>query len=151
MIKLLISKFFNLFSAKKNKKQASFVNKQEIFLSFEKCNANIVADVIISEGKKAVYVATISGIKQVSCKKAYPEEKLYSTSISGDSLNVISAGTLPDSDDLNMFVEISVNNVCLYIMRFKALHNIKQSGRSVLADCLLDYIKVINVLGQTYH
>ena len=54
MIKLLISKFFNLFSAKKNKKQASFINKQEIFLSFEKCNANIVADVIISEGKKAV-------------------------------------------------------------------------------------------------
>ncbi len=151
MIKAIISKILNLFFTKKETKKVTSISGKEVSLSFAKCSSNIVADIIISSGKQAVYVATISNINQFLCKNRFPEGNLCQMSLSGDGLEVMSVGTLPDSDDLNMFIEISVNNVCLYLISFKHIRNFKQDNKSISANCVVDYIKVVNIIGQTYH
>lgn len=143
MLKQLVKRFFEiLFPTRSN---ISVINKDEIKLAFDKANASIVSDIIISNKKgSAVYVSNIE-----NTEKIYYDKNTKLLIISGRNLNIKSVGSLKeDILEHKLMLEVSVNGICLNIMKFNVLSNIACSDEhfEVFADIIS--ANIINIIGQ---
>jgi len=142
--KQLIKKLLDFFFSQKAK--ISVMNKDEINLRFNKSSTQIVSDIIVSNKKNtAIYVVSIFNTENILYDKS---TKLLT--ISGQNLVANSVGSINyDIDDCNIFLEVSVNRMCLNIMKFKMLGRPVYSNRKfeVLADIVS--ASVVNIIGQS--
>lgn len=143
MLKQLVKRFFEIFFPARS--NISVINKDEIKLTFDKSNASIISDIIISNEKgSAVYVSSIENTENI-----YYDKNTKLLIISGRNLNVKSAGSLKeDVSGHKLMIEVSVNGICLNIMKFDMISSISFSDEhfEVFADIIS--ANVINIIGQ---
>jgi len=144
VLKQLVKRFFEIFFPTRS--NISVINRDEINLAFNKSNARIISDIIVSNKKgSAVYVSSIENTENIHYDK---NTKLLI--ISGKNLNIKSAGSLKeDISGHKLMIEVSVNGICLNIMKFDMISDISFSDEhfEVFADIIS--ANVINIIGQS--